>query len=415
MLGTNVGSVELVKYAKSEGAYVIVADYLPVEESEAKQYADENVMISTTDIDSLCEFGGKRRIDGVFCGVSEVNLLSVRAVAERLGLPCYFTKEQWKKTENKAEFKKVCESFGIPVAKQYKVEYEDLLCPQDNLKYPVVVKPVDRSAGIGIHICYSQEELLAGYKDAYEKSFCQQVIVEEYLVGLEYTATYSVINGEYTVSAIYDRYVNHEIKDQLPVTEVHVYPSKYIKQYMEKVNSKLIEMMKSLGFTNGSFFVQGIANEKSAYIFEAGLRLAGSGTYRLIEHVNGINMLKLMTEYALTAQVTARSARDDPFFGGKVCCTLNVLCRDGIIGKVEGTEDVRKVSGVVNTVVAYQVGDVIPVAVPIKYIFMRLYIVTDTKEQMCNSINEIHKLIKVWDDKGENMKLNPLEPTCYLF
>ena len=269
-LGTNVGSVELVRYAKEEGAYVIVADYLPEEKSEAKQYADETVMISTTDIESLCELGRKRKIDGVFCGISEVNLLSVRKVAERLNLPCYFTQEQWEKTENKAEFKKICENYGIPVAKRYEVAYEELLYQRDDLKYPVVVKPVDRSAGIGIHICYSQEELIAGYKDAYEKSFCHQVIVEEYLVGLEYTATYSVINGEFTISAIYDRYVNCGLKNQIPVTEVHVYPSKYVMQYMDKVNPKLIEMMKSLGFSNGSFFVQGIANEESVYIFEAG-------------------------------------------------------------------------------------------------------------------------------------------------
>ena len=36
VLGTSVGSVEIVKYARNEGAYVIVTDYLPLEKSEAK-------------------------------------------------------------------------------------------------------------------------------------------------------------------------------------------------------------------------------------------------------------------------------------------------------------------------------------------------------------------------------------------
>ena len=106
-LGTSVSSVEIVKYAKSEGAYVIVTDYLPTEKSEAKKYADETAMISTLDADALTEFAREKKVDGVFCGVSEANLLSVKTVAERLGLPCYFTREQWGLCQDKAEFKKL--------------------------------------------------------------------------------------------------------------------------------------------------------------------------------------------------------------------------------------------------------------------------------------------------------------------
>ena len=108
ILGTSVGSVEIVKYAKSEGAYVIVTDYLPIEQSEAKRYADETAMISTLDVDALYEFAKDKHVDGIFSGVSENNLLSVCEVTSRLGLPCYFTKEQWNLVENKVNFKTLC-------------------------------------------------------------------------------------------------------------------------------------------------------------------------------------------------------------------------------------------------------------------------------------------------------------------
>lgn len=414
VLGSNVGSVELIQYAKSEGAYVIVSDYLPKEKSEAKQYADETAMISTIDVDALCELGRAKKIDGVFCGVSEINLLSVRAVATKLGLPCYFTEAQWDKTENKASFKMLCEEYSVPVAKRYYVNNVDDLQEIRELKYPVVVKPVDQSAGIGVHVCKNVEELIAGYQDAYIKSFSQQVMVEEYLVGLEYTATYTVIDGVYTLSAIYDRYLNNSLVDQIPVTEVHVYPSKYIKQYLEKVDPYLISMMKSIGFSNGSFFVQGIATETSAYVFEAGLRLAGSGTYRLIDHVNGINMLHAMTEYALLGYTTVESVKDDVFFKGKTCCTMNILCRAGTIGTIQGVQEANDVQGVVNSTVVYRERDTIPEGVPIKYIFMRLYIVTDTVEQMYQSIFDIRQVIRVLDENGESMLLEPLDPATYL-
>ena len=94
-LGTNVSSVDIVRYAKSEGAYVIVTDYLDAAHSAAKHYADECAMVSTQDIDGLCELAKAKNIDAVFCGASEMNILAAKQVADRLGFPFYFTPEQW--------------------------------------------------------------------------------------------------------------------------------------------------------------------------------------------------------------------------------------------------------------------------------------------------------------------------------
>ena len=52
-LGTSVGSVDIVKYAKRNGATVIVTDYLDEKHSLAKQYADKTYMVSTTDYEGI--------------------------------------------------------------------------------------------------------------------------------------------------------------------------------------------------------------------------------------------------------------------------------------------------------------------------------------------------------------------------
>ena len=39
--GRNLGSVDIIKYAKSQGAYTIVTDYLTEEESFAKKYSEK--------------------------------------------------------------------------------------------------------------------------------------------------------------------------------------------------------------------------------------------------------------------------------------------------------------------------------------------------------------------------------------
>ena len=40
VLGSNVGSVDIVKYARKNGAFVYVADYFPKKKSLAKLFAD---------------------------------------------------------------------------------------------------------------------------------------------------------------------------------------------------------------------------------------------------------------------------------------------------------------------------------------------------------------------------------------
>ena len=101
VLGTNNGSVDIVNYAREEGAYVIVADYLSREKSEAKKIADKSIEVSTLDIDGLEKVCKENNVSGVTCGVSETNLVSTRELSNRLGYPCYFTSDIWNLFQNK--------------------------------------------------------------------------------------------------------------------------------------------------------------------------------------------------------------------------------------------------------------------------------------------------------------------------
>ena len=75
VLGSNVGSVEIVHYARAHGAHTIVADYFEPEKSAAKLVADEHALISTADVPQLEQLIKARHIDGVLAGISEFNLL----------------------------------------------------------------------------------------------------------------------------------------------------------------------------------------------------------------------------------------------------------------------------------------------------------------------------------------------------
>ncbi|GAB6991972.1 D-alanine--D-alanine ligase family protein [Paenibacillus pini] len=80
-----------------------------------------------------------------------------------------------------------------------------LICSDDNVSdklhgfnYPLVVKP-NKMGGLslGISVCYSEEEIYEGIKEALKYDY--EILIEEYVEGTEYTACVIKRNGSYIV------------------------------------------------------------------------------------------------------------------------------------------------------------------------------------------------------------------------
>ena len=118
-LGTTMGSVQMVQYAKDNGAYVIVADVDTPERSAAKRIADKTYMCDLKDIDGLIKIAEENDIDGVVTGASEAILQSSRIIAEKLNLPIYFTEELWNRFMRKDSFRSLCKKYGVTTPTTY--------------------------------------------------------------------------------------------------------------------------------------------------------------------------------------------------------------------------------------------------------------------------------------------------------
>ena len=200
LLGTNVGTCDIINYARSQGAYVIVTDNQPIQKSAAKLIADEAWPVSTADVDTLEKLAIQHQINGIFAGASEFNVEKALTLCERLGLPFYCTRKQWEICCNKQSFKQLCRDNDIPVAKEYRIDSGYKSKDLRQIKYPVIVKPVDSSAGTGIGVCRNEDELLKAYARAISLSSTKRAIVEEFVKGDEFTAAYTIKDGEFSLT-----------------------------------------------------------------------------------------------------------------------------------------------------------------------------------------------------------------------
>lgn len=410
LLGSNVGTMDLLTYAKENGAYTIVADNLPEEKSFCKRYADKSELISTADIAQLKELIRREKIDGVLAGISEFNLLSAMKLCEDLSLPFYCTRRQWDIIEDKEQFRRLCRDHGVPSPQTFFSGSEPTPDDIKRIIFPVVVKPVDSSSSIGVHICRRKDDLVQAVNDALSYSVKKRIIIEAFFEGEEFTAHYSIVNKEVSLAFIDNRvpvFVHQGDVTSVPIARL--YPSSFTEEYLKQVDGKMVDLCKSLDLDCGVLFVQGLYNKpKNRFvIFEAGLRCAGEAPYRFLEKINGVNFFNSLVDYSLFGKTDSNGeGKNDVFLNGRFACVLSFVSKGGTIARIDNFDNIeRRIPSIIDKECRYKVGDSTPSGDTLRQIVLRFVLVCDSKEQMVDDIETINQSIVVLNNEGKDMCL----------
>ena len=401
ILGGPALACDIVEKAREMGVYTIVTDWYEPDKSPAKLIADEYAMISTADVDAMADFINKREIDGVITGFTDSTLKYYQMICEKAGLPCYATKEQIEITTDKVKFKNLCKEFEIPVVEEYKID--DI----DKMVFPVLVKPADNSGARGISICYDKKQLHNAYNIALNFSESKKVIIERYIEATEATIFYTINNGKIELIGVADRYTKNNQQGVIPLPVAYIFPSKHSKKYKETLDKKAEKMFKSLEMKNGMIFIQTFVENDKFIFYEMGYRLTGSLEYKVYERINGVNSLEQMINFALTGKMEQSVKRYDKSLIG---CNITLLARPGVIGKIEGVEELKSANGIIDVFASYKAGDVIAEKAKgtLMQVVVRIFATAKTMDALKRLIELTHNTIKVTSANGENMLLDKL-------
>ena len=412
MLGSNVCSDDICNYAKLHGAYVVAADWNPIEKSSAKRIADEALDISTADVDALCEYVERNQVDGVLAGISEFNLKSAMAVAERCGLPFYCTGDQWDSIERKDKFRHLCIDHGVPYPKTYYSGDADGLT-WDTIEYPVVLKPVDACTSAGVHFCSDRLDVEKWLGDAVGHSSAGKIILEQFVTGDEFTAHYVICGGKAELSCIDNRYpVAVHDGDVTTVPVARLYPCLYLDEYLDHVDPQMRDLCESLGVKDGVLFVQGLYDSslKRFAIFEAGLRSAGEAPCRFLRRITGNDYMSILVDVALGVEPSFDFSRNDPYLNGHCCGVVSFVGRGGEVcavtglpGAVEGLDDVVVYES------RYPAGTTIPDGDTLRQLAVRFVLDCPSREAMSDTVSRLNESIDVLGANGESLviKMDP--------
>lgn len=154
-------------------------------------------------------------------------------------------------------------------------------------RFPLIVKPVDRSGSLGVVKVYNEAEYQKAVSDALEMSFAKQVIVEQFVVGREISVEFISYKGKHYPLTITDKVTTGEPHF---VELEHHQPANLSTEMREQIFVLTVLALDALELTNGASHSEFIITEDNKlYLVEVGGRMGGDFI--------GSDLVKLSTGY----------------------------------------------------------------------------------------------------------------------
>lgn len=397
---------DIVNRAKELGIYTVVTDWY--EDSPAKKLADKSYDISTSDIEAILSLIKDERIDGVFTGYIDSTLPYYYEICRRAGFPCYLNKPTLDCCTNKRVFKTVCRKAGVEVIPD--ADITDLT----KVSYPVLIKPVDNSGSKGITVCCDEGAVPKAYERAMRFSKSKAVIAERFMDCDYVCAHYIVKDGRAELALLMDKDMNRVGRGAVPYPTAFVFPSRYFESYMEYAHPGVQRLVDQLEYKNGTFLISFFVNGRNFYAVEMAARLTATREYLIIKDAFGIDTLEMHISHALFGKFTQREGSAQDRFvserieesnrgSGMIYCSYNAFLKDGIIGKIEGIEEVETMHGVLNVLQFRDVKARIRADGSYGQLFCRIHLKAASAAEMVELVNEVEERVRVYSEEGRNM------------
>lgn len=405
ILGGNPETGVLVEIANSLGIYTIVVD--PNLNSPAKKLANESYEFDGFNIDEIVELAKKIKVDGVLVGVADILVAPYQEICEKLQLPCYASQEIVKAFCSKDGFKIACEKYNIQDIPGYYINDTLNLNKLPELTFPLMVKPVDNGAGVGMRICNDKNDLQNSITNAIQFSKKGGVLVEQYMNCDDIFAYYTFKDGKAYLSAIADRITTKKQGNLSPVCIGAIYPSKYTNQFISKINPLMVAFFEKLGIKNGVLNLQFFVKNNQYYAYDPGFRLQGEAPHIHILEINKFDHRKMLLNFALTGSlgVDDFNEKNDYLFKNGYASTIWVLLKSGTIGVVKGLDIIKLDNSVSFVMERFKENDTIePNMVGTeRQVFARIYLQCIKFEVLKEKISKFQQILEINDVNGENM------------
>ncbi len=294
IIGASYLQQPLVEKAKSMGLSTICFAW--EDGAVCKDLCDVFYPISILDKEAILSVCRKEMISAIATIASDVAVLTVNYVADRMGLignPDRFSLI----TTNKFLMRQCFLEYGIPSPK-FCLSSGEVPKEIDCLTFPVIVKPTDRSGSRGVEKVETSKDLQQAINRACSESFQNNAVIEEYVDGREISVESISFEGKHYILQITDK-----VTTEAPffVELEHHQPSSLPKSLKDAVKRIVLSALDALHIEYGASHAElKVSDNGEIRVIEIGARMGGDFIGSdLVELSTGYDFLKGVIDISL--------------------------------------------------------------------------------------------------------------------
>lgn len=250
------------------------------------RWVDEWISADYSDKEKILDIARKKNIDVICQCCNDFGIYTASYVAEKLGLPGYDPYETVLTLHNKDKFKTFAKANGIitPEALYFTSEKEAVI-DIPNMKLPIIIKPVDASAGNGIRKVNETDKIEDAVRYAFNNSRDSRIVAEPYITGKQYGFCTFLHNKKVVAVASNNEY---SFKNPYRV-EIDTWPADNFEECENILISQVEKIADILDLKDGIFHLQYIYADGTPWIIEVMRRVLGNMYSVLSNPLNGFD------------------------------------------------------------------------------------------------------------------------------
>ena len=295
IISANEDQLTLVYKAKEMGIETHCFSWdKTAEHTVCKGVADFFHPISILEKEKILEKCKEIGIDGVTSICSDISVPTVAYVSQKMGL-IGNSYEDIIAMSDKLSMYLIFSKKGVKLP-PFTIAREDV--DISGFKYPLIVKPIDRAASVGVTKVEKEENLREAIQHAQKESYSKEALIVEYITGLEVSVDTISWNGEHHIMAIKEREMI--IEDNVPRKIAGHYPFDLPENIKNKLIAETSKILNITGYKYGASNTEfRLTDTGEIFAIEVNPRMAGDQSHILMKLHNGYDVVKGVIDVAL--------------------------------------------------------------------------------------------------------------------
>jgi len=351
ILGAGKNEVPVIKKAREMGVRTVVCDMN--ENAPGLKHGDFNVVAKSKDPLEYLEIAEKHKINGILTVSVEALVRTISFIAEKKGL-AGISRQAALNVTNKALMKKVLKENNISTSNFVSAKFVDEAAEKiKGLKFPLVIKPVDRAGSRGVVKLEERSDLGSFFDKSLSESACGEVIIEEFVDGIESTIDSITYGNRTYVLGISDK---EKIHTPNIISMDLTFPPRYPESVQKEVKRVVKSALKALGLEFGPSHIEVIVDDSGPKVIEVAAR-GGGGLIPsdILPHLCGFDVMEKYIKLALGEDP---SALERELTQGAVLRFFKAPDQ-GVLKNISGIEEAKKIEGVMKIDFIIKEGDVL--------------------------------------------------------